>query len=289
MVSSTPLTDDMLLEIFHLPLNSTYKFKCLSKVWLSNLSHPEFITKWFKINSKSLLWIQYYSTNDRRVTDEHDDKNRLISKMAYPESHSGFMSRNDHLFSLKFLMNQKPSGAELLVLGSSNGLVLCSVILYPRRKKTDGVYHVCNPLTQKWVSLPPYIEGFGVNAISCEYSSSFPSCFKVVRIREFESPSKKFKVDMFCSTLGVWESFQVSCDKNVVWGWSNNSVTLNGVLFWAEGGGMLVCDLNQKNGSGGRRCSLIDLPDRVLGVDEFGIFDSRIGESEGDSNSSRYQ
>lgn len=107
------------------------------------------------------------------------------------------------------------------------------------------------------------------------------SCFKVVRIREFESPSKKFYVDMFCSTLGEWKSFQVSCDKNVVWGWSNNIVTLNGVLFWAEGGGMLVCDLNQKNGSGGRRCSLIDLLERALDVDEFAIFDSRIGESEG--------
>ncbi|XP_026441978.1 putative F-box protein At1g47300 [Papaver somniferum] len=147
MVSSTKLTDDILIEIFaYLPLGSIYRFRSVSKVWLSNLSHPNFITKWFKINSRSLPWMLYYA-----MVDYSTDGNPLRFKMAYPDLHSEFLSRNERLFSFKFLLNQiQFEDSKLYLLGSSSGLVLSYSFGSDNRTR----YHVCNPLTQKWVSLP---------------------------------------------------------------------------------------------------------------------------------------
>ncbi|XP_026427908.1 F-box protein At5g07610-like [Papaver somniferum] len=282
--SSLTVTDDILLEIFtYLPLNSICKFKCLSKVWLSNLSSPNFIIKWFLINNKSLPWIHYHT-----IDDEDDYENPLKFKMAYPELHSGFIPRRHHGFSFEFLINEKPFQGldKVYLLGSSNGLVLCYSYSFDDQDKR---YHVCNPLTQKWVSLPSPpcspARRSDVSGIFCEHSSLLESCFKVVRIRGFLKPStKKLNVDIFSSDLGVWESFEVSSDENVAQGDPDihNAVILNSVLFWIEGSSrMLVYNLNQIKGSDAHQCSLINFPDMEFGDDVFGFFDSRIGESEG--------
>ncbi|XP_026442083.1 F-box protein At5g07610-like [Papaver somniferum] len=276
MVSSTSLTDDILIEIFaHLPLNSIYKSNCLSKAWLSNLSNPNFFIKWFQLNYKSLPWIHYHM-----ITQEDADKAKPWRfRTGYHELHSDFMSRNEHLFNFKFIKNQKP--AYLCLLGSSNGLVLCD-------SWSDGQerYLVCNPLTQKWVYLPsspcPRANG-EITGYFCEYSSSFTSRFRVVCIPKFDEPSKIFNVNVFCSDLGEWKSFQVSCDENVVWGWCDweKVVIHKGVLLWIEEGNrMIVYDLNQKTQSNGHRCSLINLPDVRYDDAEYGN-NCRIGESEG--------
>ncbi|XP_026437989.1 F-box protein At5g49610-like [Papaver somniferum] len=282
MVSFSSLTDDILLEIFsYLPLNSVYKFKCLSKVWLSNLSNPNFTIKWFQVNYKSLPWIHYDTVNCDNL---FADKSPLRFRKAYPELHSEFMSRN--MFAFKFFITEKPFvEAILFVLGSSNGLALCLSI--PRNSTEGRRYHVCNPLTQTWVSLPePPRRGYpasylDLSGIFCEQSSSsFASSYKVVRIPLTDRPSEKFSVDIFSSDLGVWESFQVLCDEIVALNSSkyHNAIILNGVMFWIEGGDkMLVYNLNQEYNSDGHQCSLINLPDEDNEYDS----DMILGESEG--------
>ncbi|XP_026424307.1 F-box protein At3g26010-like [Papaver somniferum] len=274
------LSDNILIEIFtYLPLNSIYKFKCLSKVWLSNFSSPNFIYKWFQINNKSLPWIHYHTIA------YSGSKRKLGFRNAYIDLHSEFMHRNEHLFSFQFLMNEKPFlGCKLDLLGSSNGLVLFQSV--PRSGYQKRGYYVCNPLTQKWVSLPspPRSKakgGLATSGIFCDNSSFNSSCYKVVHIPEFDTPSKNFNVDLFCSDLGVWKSFQVSCDENVQWRQSmyREVVILNGVLFRIEKlKRMFVYNLNQNNGSGGHQCSVINMPDEESGLLNFS---GCIGESEG--------
>ncbi|XP_026437996.1 putative F-box/kelch-repeat protein At4g22430 [Papaver somniferum] len=293
MASSNMFTDDILLEIFvYLPLNSIYKFKCLSKVWSFNLSNPNFIIKWFRINNRSLPLIQYYAITPPQ--DSAEKQNPLRFRKAYNELHTEFMSRNEYLFSFKFLVNQKPfQGAEVYMLGTSNGLVLFVSIHHHSQVTGTDIhqrYYVCNPLTQKWVSLPSPpgspVSGFDVSGIFCEDSTSFASCYKVVRIPRIYSPSKQSNVDIFCSDLGVWESFQVYCDKIVVGricGWCNFNkvVIIDGVLFWLEGWDtMLIYNLNQNNGSDGHRCTLINLP-AAADDDDYNSYDTILGESEG--------
>ncbi|XP_026378828.1 F-box protein At3g26010-like [Papaver somniferum] len=216
------------------------------------------------------------------------DEKLLKSEISYPDLHSDFMSRNEHLFSFKFLTNQKPFQEDnLRVLGSSNGLVLC----YSVQSDDMMRYHVCNPLTQQWVSLPspppPRARGLDVIGIFCEYSSSFTSCcYKVVRIPLFdESYTKEFNVDIFSSEMGVWERFQVSCDKLVQQAWSilDKVVILDGVLFWIEGRNrMLVYNFDQKNKIDEHRCSLISLPDEEFDdYYKYRYSESILGESGG--------
>lgn len=244
------------------------------------------MTKWFKFNSKSLPWIQYHT-----ITPCYHDFHPFKFRNAYSDSHSQFISRNDYGFSFEFLTNGKRD--ELFLLGSSNGLVLC---VYPWELTHLDRYHVCNPLTQKWVSLPIPRRYFGAgryeySGILCENPFSESCCYKVVSIPRFTS-SKKFNVDVFYSDLGEWRNFDVSCDQDVSEGFGSdkNVICVNGVLFLLEGRDrMSVYNVNQNSGSNEHRCSLINLPGPTFTWqefdefdDEFNIFNGRtLGESEG--------
>ncbi|XP_026429191.1 F-box protein At1g49990-like [Papaver somniferum] len=287
--SSSSITDNTFIEIFmYLPLTSIYRFRSVSKVWFSLLSDPNFITKWFQFNNKSLPWLQYHTV---RLTFPFSDESPFQFRNSYPDLHSRFISRNEHFFSFEFLINEIPlEGAELYLLGSSNGLVLCFSVKNEDYSSEERRYHVYNPLTQKWVSIPllPRSRGsrFAVSGIFCEFSLSASCCYKVVRIPIFDWPSKIFYVDVFCSDSGEWRNFEVSCDQDVEWFECDNEnvvTTLNGVLYWMERSNrMLVYNMNQNNESDGHQCSLIDLPDADISDNEFGTLTSRIlGESEG--------
>lgn len=56
-VDREDIPDDVWSEIFlHLPFNSIFKFRCVSKVWFSILSNPYFTNKWYQLNYLSLPW-----------------------------------------------------------------------------------------------------------------------------------------------------------------------------------------------------------------------------------------
>ncbi|XP_026415929.1 putative F-box protein At3g23970 [Papaver somniferum] len=290
MASSTTfssLTNDALVEIFaHLPLTSIYRFKSVSKEWLSNLSNPNFITKWFQVNNKFLPWIQYH-IHTPHYLDRHPSRFRN----AYPDSHSRLISRNDYGFSFEFLVNEKLlKGDKLFLLSSSNGLVLC----FSFQSNGRGRYHVCNPLTRNWITIPSPLRydasQYVYNGIFCEYSSlSASCCYKVVCIPRLWS-SEKFIVDVFDSDFGEWISFEVSCDQEVSYRFHKSVITLNGVLYMLENNDrMLVYNLYQNiqnNGSNEHRCRLINFPNKRFTLYEFddefeSCFSRTLGESEG--------
>ncbi|XP_026437242.1 F-box protein At5g07610-like, partial [Papaver somniferum] len=237
MAGTFLITEDILILIFtYLPLTSIYKFKSVSKVWLSILSNPYFITKWFQFNNtnKSLPWVHFHSISDINVSQGYI---RRFNNYACPSLHSQFISAHDLGFSFSFL-NLKPDKG-LRLVGSSNGLVLCY-----SDDNNKGRFRVCNPLTRKsvWIPLPPRPGYQFVVGFFCEYSSSSyeASSYKVVSIRR---SSKIFEADVFCSNLGEWKTSPVSYPKSFSCTYRcvcYNAVTNHGVLYWIEGGNRIA-------------------------------------------------
>ncbi|OVA04895.1 F-box domain [Macleaya cordata] len=209
------LPEDVWIEIFsRLPLNFIFKFRCVSKLWLSFLSKPSFIIGIFN-SLTSPPWTLVYQLNDNHFSHFYPIFDRQLFSTASPDVHFQFISRYDG-FSFRFLPEEK-----IYLLASSNGLVLCSASL-----NYQSIYYVCNPLTKKWVSLPPPTQSpprLFLNGFICDSSSlTFTSTYKVLRIPEFKDPTTKFDLEIFSSDTGM-ESDSWECDSKLVFGSRNQA------------------------------------------------------------------
>ncbi|OVA01986.1 F-box domain [Macleaya cordata] len=259
------LPNDLWLEIFLLlPLDSIFTSKCVSKLWLSLLSKPSFITRRFNnFNTPELPWTLFLHL--------HRPVNRSISTVSL-DIHSKFICGHDG-FSFKFLPSKpSPYNKEDLIflLASSNGLVLCSTRRYYQMR-----YYICNPLTKKWIVVPRRPPNahhkWVINGFICESSSSLASTsYKVVRVPEFKDPLTNFEIEIYSSNVGEWNIYKVSCPHQVtmLYNFSNNVVSgPNGVLYWIEVGEIKIIaynpnDNHNNNDENGEKCRLIDLPIR---------------------------
>ncbi|XP_026437392.1 putative F-box protein At1g47300 [Papaver somniferum] len=150
------LPEGILFEIFlKLPWKSINRFKCVSKVWLSIISDPNFMKNKFKtLFIEPKPWVIF---SNHVIPNQHHPSDIIIPSRLF---HTQFMSSGNELsgydgFSFNFLRKSYGSDAQhriLHVLASRSGLVLCSVINYSK-ESTD--YFVCNPITNESVSLPP--------------------------------------------------------------------------------------------------------------------------------------
>ncbi|XP_026450393.1 putative F-box/kelch-repeat protein At1g15680 [Papaver somniferum] len=265
-LNSQNVAEDIWFEIFlHLPFESVFKFRCVSKVWFSVLSNPNFMKKWYKLNNLSLPWALVHHAEDR---SKQNNKLRRMFTIAYPDSYSKFISPHRNGLSFSFLTPSNDNEIlDLYLLGSSNGLVLCTVNL--TRCTHIQTYYVCNPLMKKWVLLPPppeksrwVVHGFICND-ECMSESLVPTNYKVVRIPGFRSgKANKFVVEIFSSDVGEWNAYEVSCPEDVTWGFTYYSdlVIHNSVMYLVEKQDRVVAyNLNQ-NTSGEAQCTLIKLP-----------------------------
>ncbi|XP_026397874.1 uncharacterized protein LOC113293463 isoform X1 [Papaver somniferum] len=259
-------TVDLWYEIFlHLPVNSIFAFKCVSKTWFSILSNPNFIYRWSKLNKINtfLPWTLYHAADlPENYTFRNEPFRRRFS-IAYPVSHSKFMTNNLNGFSFRFIEPAHFPDTEtktcLYLLGSSYGLVLCTTSLF-----NQMLYDVCNPLTKKWVSLPPppKVSEYVMAGFECDGSSSslISTSYKVVRIPKFET-GRIFEVEIFTSDSGEWNVYELSCPRNVSWmNFFQKIVVLhNGVLHWIDQKSIVAYNLNNGETSG-NQCRLINLP-----------------------------
>ncbi|XP_026431270.1 F-box protein At5g03970-like [Papaver somniferum] len=217
---------------------------------------------------------------------------RKLSIAYLGDSHSQLISK----FSFEFVPNSNSSESTLYLLGSSNGLILCS---------KNTTHFVCNPLTEKWIQLPPTPHQFDIEkhetltGFECD-CSALPTRFKVVRITSWQEEVNKFNIQVFSSDLGRWSFYEVFCPVGEtltfpVYGslrfpprgadrLPTDAVIIHrNVLYWMGWyGRIVVYNLDEMN------CEfrLIELPDRgvcftrCLGVSNGSIFYARLKRTE---------
>ncbi|XP_026398415.1 F-box protein At3g26010-like [Papaver somniferum] len=274
------ITEDIWFEIFlHLYHYEIFKFRCVSKLWFSILSNPNFMNKWYKHNNVSLPWVLV------SYADKLDNKLRRFLAIAYSDPQFISRDRTDFLFHFG---SQHSSywNDQLFIIGSSCGLVLWTKNIYNKI-----TYYVCEPITKQWISLPPPPQRenncsvTGIICDECFSSSPHSRSYKVIRIPKFAA-AKEFKVEVFCSELGEWNMYDVSCPEYVTWDNSlyGNHFTHNGVLYWFQQRNrniLAVCvNGNTNHGTHGNDCMLINMPDRAVDGD-INYFSECLVQSEG--------
>ncbi|XP_026441112.1 putative F-box protein At1g71320 [Papaver somniferum] len=248
------LPDDVLLKIFfHLPLKSVYKFRCVSKVWLSLLSNPCFVNKQATI--RSLPWASLDCIDFDGI--------KLVCPKTRIDSYDGF--------TFKFMLNINPfkeTVPKLRVLDSSDGLVLCS---HWDSSRLLSRYYICNPVTKQWVSLPSPQAAvtYYPRGIECLSSTSLDhtkkTTYKVVIIPCFDYPKTEFDLQVFSSDTGEWNTYRVLSAEGVCTSYRTHN--RNGYLFWIDNDKVRIYNLNniddkKLSSSGGGWMQSIDFPSK---------------------------
>uniref|UniRef100_A0A6N2L6Z9 F-box domain-containing protein n=1 Tax=Salix viminalis TaxID=40686 RepID=A0A6N2L6Z9_SALVM len=175
LADDSEIPDGVLMEILsRLPLKPIFKFKCVSKRWLSVISDPSFAMA--RIEKKN----REFSAKD------------MLPRLTF-KNHPDFQHRN---FSLEFLTREvQPQNQPIKVLSTSNGLILCC---NTQRWQTD--YYICNPLTTQWFSLPRPL--LVQERVSIGFSSGDRS-YRVVRIVQSSDESAVLNLEIFSSDTAV--------------------------------------------------------------------------------------
>ncbi|VAH84301.1 unnamed protein product [Triticum turgidum subsp. durum] len=191
------LPDDLLVEVIsRVPYKSTCCCKCVSTRWRDLISHPDHR----KIFPRSTLAGFFYTT---LATDDH------------PHLSHGYRSVSGnwcpHDASLSFLSEYE----SLQILDCCNGLLLCRA-----RKSTDPEtlddpktldYVVCNPATEKWVTVPATKWSWLVDSACLGFDPAVSAHFYVFELVPDIAwdPSKRDHysikaVGIYSSESGVW-------------------------------------------------------------------------------------
>ncbi|KAL6605774.1 hypothetical protein ACP70R_041427 [Stipagrostis hirtigluma subsp. patula] len=209
------LTDEVLVEILsRLPVRSVCRFKCVSRSWRCLISDPEHRKKL----PQTLAGFFYKSWNFERCPSSAHHFTNVSGKGApfiYP--------------SFSYL--PVPS-SDVLPLDCRNGLLLCCCFL-PGPHDRDGLrsfhYAVCNPATEKWVTVQ------GGNRYNSAYLCFDPAVSSHFHVVEYVVGEDEYVtgVEIYSSRTGAWSHKEAEwTDDVLLYGRdSARSVFLDGFLY----------------------------------------------------------
>uniref|UniRef100_A0A453GH42 F-box domain-containing protein n=1 Tax=Aegilops tauschii subsp. strangulata TaxID=200361 RepID=A0A453GH42_AEGTS len=160
------LPDDLLVEVIsRVPYKSTCCCKCVSTRWRDLITHPDHREKLPQSTLTGFFYKTYGMGRDPRCPHVY-------------QSVSGSWCPLDA--SLSFL----PECKELDILDCCNGLLLCRRRTAPKALDDPGTleYVVCNPATEKWVSVPATEYSLFVNDARLGFDPSVSSHFHVFEL-----------------------------------------------------------------------------------------------------------
>ncbi|SPT16383.1 unnamed protein product [Triticum aestivum] len=208
--SVADLTDDLIIEILSLlPVKSVCRFKCVSRLWYSLISHPE--------HRKRLpQTISGFFYPKHRLNDEYD-------VITFP-TFDGISRDQEQLFpdsSLPFLTGYR----QILPKDCCNGLIFC--LCWKDSPIDEADYVVCNPATEEWVVLPDAGHKSDAIAYRLGFDGAMSLHFHVFQILEDDEDYGYISgVNIYSSETGAW-----SYKEN---GWGDNEiqiVEMRGVFF----------------------------------------------------------
>jgi hypothetical protein len=208
------LTDDLIVEILsRLPVRLVHRCRCVSKTWRDLISHPDHRKKL----PQTLAGFFYGSYHSGRVP--------RFSRHFADVSAAGLHLPVDA--SLPFL----PKYSNVDQLDTCNGLVLCRCYKTPSEDEFD--YIVCNPVTQRWLELPPHPtpdEPDCISIVRLAFNPAVSSHFHVFQFEETDKEMHITGVNIYSSQRGAWNHRDSVWDARTVLPFTTRSVFLNGML-----------------------------------------------------------
>ncbi|KAJ3674283.1 hypothetical protein LUZ60_004899 [Juncus effusus] len=246
--SSTRITSDLLVEILsRVPPKSSYRFKCVSKSWLSLSSDPYYRKK--LPQPPSALIYETFDTN----TNAREINYTKISQCA-PSINA----------PLGFL----PPYDRLEILDQCNGLFLCSC-----SNHSPYIHHmfVCNPATRRWTTIPESSDETGRLVLAFDPHVSLH--FHLLNFHESENGSEKVVIgnlEVFSSETGMWSQSPIEWVRDIELIRPIGSIFLNGLVHNLVKSNVMAIDPMAKS------MELIPFPDSAKTET-----DNRIGKSQG--------
>ncbi|XP_019200197.1 PREDICTED: F-box protein At5g07610-like [Ipomoea nil] len=188
-------SDDLLTEIFlRLPVKSLLRFKCVSKRWLSLITHPYFHTRL----KKPVSGIVFKKSNSTLPIPEFD----FISLDGCDDAPFRTLEFGDEKYGMA-------------VQSSCNGLFLCCSSF--RVENGRRSFYVYNPSTHSFAALPdsPYDSflvkhGIGrVHSVTLAFDPKKSPYYKVVLVVPSDNASPApFQLEVYSSETGEWKRLQ---------------------------------------------------------------------------------
>ncbi|CAN4087385.1 unnamed protein product [Withania somnifera] len=220
------LPDWFLIEVLsRLPLESVFRYKCVSKRWRSLISEPSFASLYV---SRASLCQTPWTILGNTLCVKGDS---LLVQSLLPNLDNRLHTR---LSIVNFPSIVCAEGSERCnIVGVSDG----GLVLFDRGTSVEmSDYHIYNAITGHCVALPRTSTRCGCASIGflTESEGRSLTSYKVVRLDcQFgETYVLKFKV--FSSETGRWRSVVVHMDLAIEVVWLRRPVALNGKLHWIE-------------------------------------------------------
>ncbi|CAI0625895.1 unnamed protein product [Linum tenue] len=245
------LSHHLLVEVLvRIPLKDVFRCMSVCKFWFSSIRDDPYFKRRFIL--KRVTEQASSSAEDHQLVYAQCS----IREMLLVTPTCSIVNGSDlSLNLLPFIAGQDyySSTLDRVVLGSSNGLLLCSPY-----KTMPATYYICNPLTKEWLTLPPsphkdspdvYVgficdpfylvqgddslitlnDGFGFKVVRWRYSSSD---------EDEEEDLFGMDVEVFSSDVGLWTTSRARCVKGVTstaLPAPGTGISYDGRLYWLLG------------------------------------------------------
>ncbi|EYU39665.1 hypothetical protein MIMGU_mgv1a022846mg [Erythranthe guttata] len=224
------INDDLLREILvHLPPKTLFKFMTVSKKWKFIINDPTFL--------------EFHSNKQRGRSSAvaGDDGGRLLALFQLTTKHlSGRYRRRPSEPAMNILAVFPDGNPEIMCvekelgyfINSSEGLVLCG--------RHSSKYHVMNPVTKKWVPLPPpprhrldqqYYRDWTIGLMVTAWEGD--NSYIVVRAALTDDLDQLLPIETYSSKTGEWvPSTLVGTGEFVLHPLPGAPLVANGVFHW---------------------------------------------------------
>ncbi|XP_070038103.1 putative F-box/kelch-repeat protein At4g22430 [Nicotiana tomentosiformis] len=239
-------------EVFlRLPVKCVFRYKCVSKQWLSLISAPSFVSLYISrasvLPQQAPIWTILADTLRVNNGVNYFAQSYLPDLLSDNRLHPRFCTIHSPCIA-------RPEDERYTIVAVSEGLVLYN------RCVSD--YHIYNAITGQCVALPPPSMRFGhvSTGFLTESEGGSLRSFKVVRFGCQFGESYILKFEIFSSETGSWRSLVVHNDVPIEVVSLRRPVDLNGNLHWIDRRlGIMAfnpsSDLNQ--------CRIIGLPNDI--------------------------
>ncbi|XP_052187592.1 F-box protein At5g07610-like [Diospyros lotus] len=210
--------EDLLSEILsRLPKRSLFRFKSVSKAWLSLISNPLF-SLCPKLDPRFMSGLFLYPFDESIINPNYNLKLGFI-----PLSNDKVQDINND--DVTFI----PTLSGIIVLSSCHGLLLCNAYNEIECKKG---FHVLNPTTKQFKTLPePHLDGFFIKGITLAFEPSRSPHYKVV-IVWCSTRLCNFRIEVYSSETGFWRASGEPFTVNAHIMLFGNGVYWNGAVHW---------------------------------------------------------
>ncbi|GJU18675.1 F-box protein-like protein [Tanacetum coccineum] len=222
------LPNDILTDVIfpRLPVRLLIRFKCVSKQWQSLISDQRF-TPLRTFNPPRGLFLQRISTDVAVSTRAEYDFVPFDSIKTPP-----FRTLDFH----ENVMN-----SDVIILHSSNGLMLCYRLHVSKESEFNATYYVYNPTTKQVATLPTCQDCDRIqrpSGVILIFDPLKSSHYRVVFVRGYNDSNDIYSIEIYSSETRIWKFWHLKLDDDKIEFMCG--VYWNGSIHWINKKGRIM-------------------------------------------------